>query len=95
MAREYSVDYHALGDVGDTLTNLTGEFGGAEDGVDGYKGDVAHEEVMDALGDFASNWSDDRGEIVEKMENVAGFAKQAATAYGDVDTQLADGYTNA
>jgi hypothetical protein len=85
----YDVNYEALKDVGTTLSHLKGEFGGAEDNVDGYSGDVAHEDIVDALHDFATNWSDDRDEIVEKMENVSTFATQAGAAYGEYDLGLA------
>jgi hypothetical protein len=85
----YDVNYEALQEVGTTLGRLKDEFGGAEDRVDGYGGQVGHEDVADALHDFATNWSDDRGEIVEKMENVASFAKQASAAYHEYDHGLA------
>jgi hypothetical protein len=85
----YDVNYQALHEAGTTLSQLKDEFGGAEGNVDGYSGDVAHGDVVEALHDFATNWSDDRDEIVEKMENVSTFAQQASAAYGEYDNGLA------
>jgi hypothetical protein len=89
----YDVNYEALSEVGTTLSTLKDEFGGAEDNVNTYNGDVANEDVADALHDFATNWSDDRGEIVEKMENVSTFATQASGAYNEYDHGLAAEYS--
>ncbi|MGH9137629.1 MAG: hypothetical protein ACRD0G_11365 [Acidimicrobiales bacterium] len=91
MSNGFLVDYDALGDMAGVLSGLTDEFGGVEDQIDGFRGATGHDGVADALGDFSSNWSDDRGELVEKMENVAGFAQQAASCYADADQQICDG----
>lgn len=91
MSNGYTVDYVALGDMAGVLMGLKDEFGGVEDQIDGYRPAMGHDGVSDALGSFSSNWSDDRRKILEKLENVAGFASQAATCYADTDQAICDG----
>lgn len=96
----FTVDYGGLEELGDTLESLAHEFDGMEDMMDahgeamgappGEIGFLSGETVANRLERVGSNWSDDRGEIVEGMETAADYAKQAAAAYRDLDTGLAD-----
>lgn len=90
----FTVDYDALDEMASTLQSLADRFEGLEDQMEGYGDAVAYEEVADKLERVASNWSDDRGEIVDTMEASAEYATQAAAAYRDTDNELASEYSD-
>lgn len=89
----FTVDYDGLESVGEVLGDLAQEFDGLEDHVEGYADAVASDDVAGELERVASNWSDDRKDLVEKMENASEYATQAAAAYRDLDTGLASEYS--
>lgn len=95
MGDGFTVDYDALDQMGDSLQTLANQFDGMRDTMDEYADAVASDDVADKLDRVAKNWSDDREEIVETMENAAGYATQAAAAYRDADMGLASEYDSA
>lgn len=92
MGEGFTVDYDALDHLGDSLVTLADEFDAMRDNMDEYADAVASDEVAEKLDRVAKNWSDDRADIAEAMENAAGYATQAAAAYRDLDTGLASEY---
>lgn len=99
MSDGFSVEYDTLDEVGDSLSGLASEFDGMEDLMEsqaeaagrppleeiGYFSDT----LADKLDRVGSNWSDERGEIVDTMEAAADYAREAARAYRDLDTGVA------
>lgn len=94
MSGGFTVDYDALEEMAGVLSDLADELEGLEDHMDGYSDAVADEDVASELDRVASNWSDDRGEIVEKMRDTSEYGTQAACAYRDSDTGLGSEFDN-
>ena len=90
----FMVDYAALGDLGQQLANLRGEFSKGDDAIAPLLATISDDDLRNALRDFTSNWSDERGKLVENLDKAAGFAIQAAGAYRKVDEGLACGCTS-
>ena len=82
------VDIPALADMAQQLMALKEEFSAIEDVVDGFEEAVGSEEISDKLHSFATNWSDEKEELGEKMEQVAGYADAAAQAYGGIESEI-------
>lgn len=103
MSDGFDVEYDTLEEVGDSLAGLASEFDGMEDMMEGHAeaaGRPPLEEIgfggdtlADKLDRVGSNWSDERGEIVDTMEAAADYARQAAGAYRDLDTGIAGEFT--
>lgn len=55
--------------------------------VDRY--DVNEPSVVDALGDFASDWENKREELAGNVEAIGKLASEAARTFGDADRDLA------
>lgn len=95
----FDVEYDTLDEVGESLRSLASEFDGMEDMMEGYAESAGRpplEEIgifsdtlADKLDRVGSNWSDERGEIVDGMEAAADYATEAAAAYRDLDTGIA------
>lgn len=84
----FTVDYDALSDMVSVLNGLKDEFEGLEDEMEPYREAAGHDGVSGAMDSFASNWSDDREEIVEVMEQVGEYGQGAADGYRDSDEGL-------
>lgn len=91
----FTVDYVALGDLAQQLANLRGEFEQGDDALAPLLGALSHDGLRGRLGDFAENWSDKRQGIVERLDQVAGFAQAAADAYRGIDEAYAVGFGDA
>ena len=83
------VDIPALADMARQLTGLQQEFSGIENVVRGFEEAVGSEEISDKLHSFATNWSDEKEELGEKIQEVAGYADAAAQAYGGLESDIA------
>lgn len=85
------VDYAALGDVAAQLKGIKGDFDEAEDRFKAQREATGDGHVNDALHRFATKWSDKRGEIGERMDEVAGYAGTASETYGTTDRDFERG----
>lgn len=81
-------DYNALGNVASQLKGIKDDFDGAEDRFRGHRDATGDGDINDALHRFATKWSDKRGEIGERMTEVAGYAQTASTTYRGTDHGL-------
>jgi len=81
----YTVDYRTLGDLGQQLANLRGEFDRGKGAIEPLLGTISDPGLRSKLNDFAKNWSDKRDAIIKKLDQAAGFATAASRTYADVD----------
>ncbi|MBE7324223.1 hypothetical protein IEQ44_06125 [Nocardioides sp. Y6] len=51
--------------------------------------EVAHQTVVDALGDFANDWDDKREALAESLEAISEMAIKASETFGEADADLA------
>lgn len=94
MSSGFKVDYDQLSELASVLFALKDEFEGLEDNIGPYKDAAGHDGVADKLDGFATNWSDDRGEITEAMQQVAEYGQQSADAYRGTDEELGAQYAD-
>ena len=85
---ELEVDIAALRDMAGNLKELKREFETQDVRVAGYADAVGSDEIAGALEEFANNWSDQREEIGEMLQEVAGYAMIAVEAYTEVENVL-------
>lgn len=90
MGDGYAVDYDALADMGASLEALRDEFEGISGDPEGDAAAVGHERVVEALGVFGTNWSDERRRIISAMGEVARYSEGAAGTYEATDSGLSD-----
>lgn len=84
------VDYDALADLGARLMGLKEEFDGAEATMAGYLDALDHDGLSGELEAFATNWSDRKREVGERIAEVSGMASGAADCYRQADSGLCD-----
>lgn len=94
MSEGFAVDYDALDDMATVLEGLKDEFEGLEDSVGPYRDAAGHEDVSGALDTFATNWSDDRDEMIEIMGQASEYGHGAAEGYRCTDDEIAGQYSN-
>lgn len=93
MTESISVDITALGDMAQHLTRLKQDFEEIADVIGGYQEAVGSADIAHQLDEFAHNWSQKRKDIIQKMEEVAGYAASAASSYTTVEGDLACHYS--
>lgn len=84
----YTVDYDELADLGAQLGKVRDEFRGVEDSIRTYDGVMGSGTVVEKLHQFSDNWSDKRGEIIERLDGVAQAATAAAEAYRQTESEI-------
>ena len=85
------VDPNRIDDLAKELRGLRDEFASLECRVDDYQSAVGHPRVAGQLDDLASNWSDARREIVQRLESLAAACTQVAQTYRDQEAHLVSG----
>lgn len=88
MGDRLRVDLDLLSSTATELRGLASEFKGASRTVDGARGAVGHDRVVDALEEFADNWRRHRDALVKSLDAVAAMARDSHDAYVEVDTDL-------
>lgn len=79
-------DLNQLGSELETLsTQLKNDGRLADVGLE----DVAHEKVIDALSDFASDWDDKREALANSLQAISEMAKTTSETFGEADADLA------
>lgn len=91
----FSVDPTAVLDMAARLLGLREELDNAGDAFEGYNDAVGFAPLNDALGSFASNWSDKRRKVGELIGEVAGAAQAAGDAYQECEGELAGSFDDA
>jgi hypothetical protein len=56
---------------------------------------VGHFAVFERLGSVATNWSERRHDLIERVERLAGFARAAADAYAGCETDISAAFAPA
>ncbi|MGP3972153.1 hypothetical protein [Streptomyces sp. 6N223] len=84
------INYDEIEDLGTGLETIRSELENSEDIADEYAEDVSHGDLADALEEFADNWSDKRGEIIEEIGNLAEIARSVGEGFSTMDLQLAE-----
>lgn len=51
---------------------------------------IGHQDVLGALGEFASNWESTRGKILKNIEGIGEQAEGIGSTFDQVDSDLAD-----
>ena len=95
MSEHLKVDLDLLSDTAADLRRLVSEFNrGSRFGADAA-GAVGHDEVADALDEFATNWRRHREKLTKNLEAVAEMAADSAKTYKQTDDELARSLENA
>jgi hypothetical protein len=81
------IDPAVVGAMAQKLKGLAEEF--KESDHDEYFEGIEPGSVKGKLHDFAHNWSEKKKSLEELLEDLSGFAKQAADTHGALDTQIA------
>ena len=90
---QYEHDVGQLEDLASRLSGLRDEFNGLGDRLRGYEVVVGHGDVSGALSRFASNWSDKRKDLGEKLDQLSGYVTTAAESYAGMENELTKLYT--
>jgi hypothetical protein len=91
----FTVDYQTLGDLGQQLANLRGEFDRGQDALGPLLDTISDDGLRSKLVDFTKNWSDKKEGITKRLNEAATFAIGAAGAYRDVDESGAQAFSAA
>jgi conjugal transfer/entry exclusion protein len=83
------VDTTRIDQLAQELRGLHSEFNSLESRVDDYQGAVGHQRVVDRLEELASNWSDARDNILQRLERLAQVCQEVARTYRDQEQHLA------
>lgn len=86
----YRVDDEELGRFGRRLGDLSEELRNIEDLIGEYQWQVGHDGIADALGEFADNWSHERGDIANQLDDLKYAAGSAAEGYEVTHEGIAD-----
>lgn len=90
-----NVNYGDLSALAQQLANLRGEFQKGDDAIAPLLATITDDGLRSKLSSFAENWSHKRDELLTHLDQVAGFAKEAAAAYRGVDEAYAEGFARA
>jgi hypothetical protein len=83
------VDPQRIEDLAGELRSLRSEFDSLERRVDDYQSAVGHGRVVGQLEELASNWSDARDDILQRLEHLAAACDGVARTYRDQEAHLA------
>ncbi len=89
---QFKVDLPALQDMAARLRGAQEEFESLEDRIGGHRDAIRSDVIASSLENFASNWSDARRDIIEQIQNVAGYAGMAADAYAATEGEISDAF---
>lgn len=86
----HRVDDEELGRFGRRLGDLSEQLRNIEDLIGEYQWQVGHDGIADALGEFADNWSHERADIANQLDDLEDTAGSAAEGYEVPDEGIAD-----
>jgi len=89
---DLKVDYFALEDSVQTLSQLKSEFDGIE-GRTGDTGDIwGHDAVKSAMDEFSGNMDYNRRKLTEEIEATGAKMQNTLETFRDVDAKLAESF---
>lgn len=77
-------------ELGRSLSFIATEFEGANDTAEEYGESVSHGDLAHELEQFAENWEIKRGELMQKLQELADAATSAAEGYEGFERALVD-----
>lgn len=89
MGRRLVVDLELLERTAREVDALRAELEAQPDIVDEVRDAVGNEDLSDALGDFAGNWSYHRRKLTGSLDTVARMSSDSAEVYRATDARLA------
>lgn len=78
-----------LHDLGDRLRTLGDRLEKSDGKVSYDKSELAHDDVIDAMSEFASNWDDNRDHLADKLRKLGDLATTTADEFTQADEELA------
>lgn len=88
VSSRLEVETSVLHAAGRSLLVLHQEFEGARDAADVGRYVIAHDRLRDRLHEFATSWDGKRIEMATLIEGLGQAAKDAATTYERIETEL-------
>lgn len=88
MGGQLRVDLAALGHTASSLTALREEFARSGEIAADAERALGARPIIDALEDFATNWTRHRDKLLSSMDAVQAMAAQSAAGYRQVDDEL-------
>lgn len=89
MPPDLSVNLSLLESTAGALSMLIEEFSNASKIVSASQGQIAEPALVDALDDFANDWSAHRKDLLSSMDAVYKMATKSHQAYIETDDKLA------
>lgn len=83
------VDYNLLEASHKTLTSLASEFGNLQASTSGYDAAMGSSTVVDAMNNFAGNWSYRRDKLVGNMQKLDDMITESVKQFMDTDQKAA------
>lgn len=78
-----------LRDLGRRLNTLSTRLKSTDGGASYDRGDLAHDDVIDAMKKFRTNWDDNRDHLADKLAKLGDMAKTTADEFTKADEDLA------
>lgn len=78
-----------LHDLGGRLNTLSTRLKTTDGGASYDRGDLAHDDVIDAMTTFRTNWDDNRDHLADKLAKLGEMAKATADEFTKADEELA------
>ena len=88
VSHRLEVETSVLHDAGRSLRVVHREFDGAREVADVDRDVIAHDRLRNRLHEFASSWDGRRTEMATMIEGLGQAAKDAATTYERIETEL-------
>jgi hypothetical protein len=85
---DLELDTTALDECGRSLRLVQLELQHAQSIVDNYAATIGHPKLAARLHDFAGNWDDSRGEMLESIKGLGDAARGIGTSFGDIEKHL-------
>jgi hypothetical protein len=85
---DLELDTTALGECGRSLRLVQQELQHAQAIADNYAATIGHPKLASRLHDFAGNWDDTRGEMLESIKGLGDAARGIGKAFEDIETHL-------
>lgn len=87
---DLKVDYYRLEDSEKVLTDLKGEFDHIDSNVSDSTSVWSHDQVKDAMGEFAGNMDYNRKKLSQKIQDCGEKISTTLETFRDADQKLAD-----
>lgn len=85
---DLELDTAVLDECGRSLRHVQQELQHAQTIADNYAATIGHSRLADRLRDFAGNWDDTRGEMLESIKGLGDAARGIADSFEDIEKHL-------